>query len=179
MDVELSQHLRAREKVQTRVFDDSSYASTFVAQQIAELVRETCKAGMDVMETARRDVTVRLSLELHRELSLVRLAGRRCVLGLATGSTPMQVYRELVREHRQAGLSFRHVVTFNLDEYYPMSTSALQSYHRFMWEHLFGNIDIDPANVHIPSGEISTSGVARYAPPMIGPACQTKVPEAN
>lgn len=54
-------------------------------------------------------------------------AGRPCVLGLATGSSPMHVYRELVRMHRHDGLSFRHVITFNLDEYYPMRPEALQA----------------------------------------------------
>ena len=86
------------------------------------------------------------------------MAGKKCVLGLATGSTPMQIYRELVREHR-AGLSFSHVVTFNLDEYYPMSPDALQSYYRFMHEHLFDHIDIDPANVHIPDGTLPLNDV--------------------
>lgn len=79
-------------------------------------------------------------------------AGKRCVLGLATGSTPMEIYRELVRKHQHEGLSFAHVVTFNLDEYYPMHPSALQSYHRFMFEHLFDHIDIRPENIHIPDG---------------------------
>src|SRR5688500_17012338 len=76
------------------------------------------------------------------------------VLGLATGSTPVGVYRELVRMHREEGLSFRHVVTFNLDEYYPMPPDSIHSYHRYMWENLFAHIDIEPANVHIPRGDI-------------------------
>src|SRR5262245_5959297 len=62
--------------------------------------------------------------------------GRSAVLGLATGSTPVAVYAELVRMHREEGLSFRNVVTFNLDEYYPMQPHELQSYVRFMREHL-------------------------------------------
>src|ERR1700677_2693025 len=63
--------------------------------------------------------------------------GRHCVLGLATGSTPTGVYRELVRLHREEGLSFANVITFNLDEYWPMQPDGLQSYVRFMKEHLF------------------------------------------
>jgi glucosamine-6-phosphate deaminase len=78
--------------------------------------------------------------------------GRAAVLGLATGSTPIGVYRELIRMHRDEGLSFRHVVTFNLDEYWPMDPSSIHAYHRFMWENLFSHVDIDAANVHIPSG---------------------------
>ncbi len=81
-------------------------------------------------------------------------AGKSCVLGLATGSTPIGVYRELIRMHRDEGLSFQHVVTFNLDEYYPMAPDNVHAYHRFMWENLFAHIDIKPENVHIPSGSV-------------------------
>ena len=75
------------------------------------------------------------------------------ILGLATGSTPKSLYAELVRLHKEEGLSFKNVVTFNLDEYYPIEKEALQSYHRFMHMHLFDHIDINPKNIHIPSGE--------------------------
>lgn len=68
----------------------------------------------------------------------------------------MQIYRHLVKGH-QRGLSFSHVVTYNLDEYYPMASDALQSYHRFMHEHLFDHIDIEPSNIHIPDGAINAS----------------------
>lgn len=90
----------------------------------------------------------------------MNLAGQKCVLGLATGSTPMQIYRELIRLHK-AGLSFAHVVTFNLDEYYPMDPHALQSYHRFMREHLFDHIDMQPSNIHLPDGELPLADVPR------------------
>src|SRR6266545_1780533 len=81
-------------------------------------------------------------------------AGSRAVLGLATGSTPIGVYRELIRMHREEGLSFAGVITFNLDEYYPMDPGSVHSYHRFMWENLFSQLDIPPANVHIPRGDV-------------------------
>ncbi|HEY9506586.1 MAG TPA: glucosamine-6-phosphate deaminase [Gemmatimonadales bacterium] len=81
-------------------------------------------------------------------------AGRRTVLGLATGSTPIGVYRELIRMHREEGLSFARVVTFNLDEYYPMDPGSLHSYHRFMWENFFSLIDIPTENVHLPRGDV-------------------------
>lgn len=87
-------------------------------------------------------------------------AGRSTVLGLATGSTPIGVYRELIRLHREEGLSFRRVVTFNLDEYYPMAPGSVHSYHRFMWENFFDAIDIDRANVHIPRGDLPRDAVA-------------------
>ncbi|MBA3259149.1 MAG: glucosamine-6-phosphate deaminase, partial [Gemmatimonadales bacterium] len=80
--------------------------------------------------------------------------GRRAVLGLATGSTPIGVYRELIRLHRDEGLSFANVVTFNLDEYYPMNPGSLHSYHRFMRENLFSQLDIPAANVHLPPGDL-------------------------
>ena len=81
------------------------------------------------------------------------------MLGLATGSTPLGVYRELIRLHREEGLSFRQVVTFNLDEYYPMDPGNPHSYHRFMWEQLFSHIDIDTDNVHIPQGNVERGRV--------------------
>jgi glucosamine-6-phosphate deaminase len=81
-------------------------------------------------------------------------AGRRTVLGLATGSTPIGVYRELIRMHREERLSFAQVVTFNLDEYYPMVPGSPHAYHRFMWENLFSQLDIARENVHIPRGDV-------------------------
>jgi len=87
-------------------------------------------------------------------------AGKKAVLGLATGSTPTGVYEALVRMHRDEKLSFRNVVTFNLDEYWPMKPEALQSYRRFMAEHLFDHVDIDPENVHIPNGDATQADIA-------------------
>jgi glucosamine-6-phosphate deaminase len=86
-------------------------------------------------------------------------AGRPTVLGLATGSTPIGVYRELIRLHCDEGLSFRRVVTFNLDEYYPMDPASVHSYHRFMWENLFSSLDIIAENVHIPRGDLARDAV--------------------
>ncbi len=86
----------------------------------------------------------------------------RAVLGLATGSTPIGIYRELIRLHREEGLDCSHVVTFNLDEYYPMSPHSLHSYHRFMWENLFDHVNIDRQNVHIPRGDIPRADVEAH-----------------
>ncbi len=74
------------------------------------------------------------------------------VLGLATGSTPLTLYRELVRLHREEGLDFSAVRTFNLDEYIGLEKEHPQSYYTFMWENLFSQINIKPENVHIPDG---------------------------
>jgi glucosamine-6-phosphate deaminase len=83
-----------------------------------------------------------------------REAGGRAVLGLATGSTPIGIYRELIRMHREEGLDFADVVTFNLDEYYPMEPDSIHSYHRYMRENLFDHINIRPGNAHIPPGNV-------------------------
>ncbi|MEM1320044.1 MAG: glucosamine-6-phosphate deaminase [Bacteroidota bacterium] len=120
------------EKIPTQIFEGAKDASKQVALEIAELIR--ARAAED----------------------------RLCVLGLATGSTPTTVYQELVRMHQEEGLSFQNVVTFNLDEYYPIQPDALQSYVRFMNEHLFAHVDILPEHVHIPDGTITRSEVADY-----------------
>ncbi len=114
----------ASERIRTAIFNDHAELARAVAAHIAELIRDR------------------------------RGSGARPVLGLATGSTPLGVYRELVRIHREEGLSFRGVVTFNLDEYHPMDPENPHSYHRFMWENFFGHIDIDPSDVHIPRGDL-------------------------
>ena len=88
--------------------------------------------------------------------------GKNCVLGLATGSTPVGVYDELVRLHREEGLSLANVITFNLDEYYPMQPNELQSYVRFMREHLFDLVDIPQGNWHVPDGTLPIEQVADY-----------------
>ena len=114
------------ERIPCQIFSYADDASLYVAGQIADLMRTRAAAG------------------------------KQCVLGLATGSTPTSIYEELVRLHREEGLSFQNVVTFNLDEYYPMEPAELQSYVRFMREHLFDHIDIDPSNIHIPDGMADT-----------------------
>jgi glucosamine-6-phosphate deaminase len=92
-----------------------------------------------------------------------RKQGSHAVLGLATGSTPIGVYRELARLHREKGLDFSDVVTFNLDEYYPMRPDSIHSYNRYMWENLFDEINIRPENVHLPRGEVPRDQLAEEA----------------
>ncbi|MFT5423902.1 MAG: glucosamine-6-phosphate deaminase [Phycisphaerales bacterium] len=119
----------APEKAPVTVYTSSGTASRAVAQEIAELIG--AKAAL----------------------------GQNAVLGLATGSTPQAVYDELVRLHREEGLSFANVVSFNLDEYWPMDPTGLQSYRRFMNEYLFDHVDIDPGNVHIPDGTLARKDI--------------------
>ncbi|HID92724.1 MAG TPA: glucosamine-6-phosphate deaminase [bacterium (Candidatus Stahlbacteria)] len=76
------------------------------------------------------------------------------VLGLATGETPLGLYRELVRMHKEEGLDFSKVTTFNLDEYVGLPPTHKESYHYFMHENLFKHINIDPSNVYIPDGMV-------------------------
>jgi glucosamine-6-phosphate deaminase len=120
------------EKIPVRIYPDLKEGSKFAAREIADLIRSK------------------------------QAAGQPCVLGLATGSTPRSTYAELVRLHREEGLSFKNVITFNLDEYYPIENDALQSYNRFMHVHLFDHIDIDPKNIHIPNGEVPKEKVKEY-----------------
>jgi len=113
-------------------------------------VRERVKVVIADYDEIARVVARRI-----REVIVQRRAeGRTPVLGLATGSTPIGVYRELIRMHREEGLDFKDVVTFNLDEYYPMRPDSIHSYYRYMWENLFDHINIKPENVHIPNGAV-------------------------
>ena len=124
--------LCGRGKLPFRVYDDSKQLSKIIAGEIADLIRERAAEG------------------------------KQCVLGLATGSTPVNVYAELVRLHQEEGLSLANVVSFNLDEYFPMQPDCLQSYVRFMHEHLFDHVDIPLENIHIPDGTIDAEQVADY-----------------
>ncbi|MCV9927534.1 glucosamine-6-phosphate deaminase [Flavobacterium sp. LS1R49] len=120
------------EKIHNVIFESSQEASILVAQEIANIIQ--------------------------RKGELNEL----CVLGLATGSSPIKVYEELVRLHKEEGLSFANVVTFNLDEYYPMDKNNIQSYYHFMYEHLFNHVDILPGNINIPDGKISNEELQQY-----------------
>ncbi len=120
------------EKIPLQVFPTSYAASKAVAAEIADLIQGKAAKG------------------------------EHCVLGLATGSTPTTVYAELIRMHQEEGLSFKNVVTFNLDEYFPMQPDQLQSYVRFMKENLFNHVDILPENVHIPDGTLPRQEVEAY-----------------
>ena len=120
------------EKIHNVVFASSDEGSLVVAQEIATLIREKDNEG------------------------------KHCILGLATGSSPIKVYEELIRMHQEEGLSFSNVVTFNLDEYYPMKKTNVQSYYHFMHEYLFNHIDILPENIHIPNGELDMQEVHQY-----------------
>lgn len=105
------------------------------------------------------DAARALAQEVRRLIGEKKAAGERAVLGLATGSTPVPFYRELIRLHREEGLSFKNVITFNLDEYYGLTRDHRESYCRFMQEQLFKHIDIPAENVHLPDGTVALDAV--------------------
>ncbi len=109
-----------------------------------------------------RDIAVQVARRIADVIRARNAEGRDAVLGLATGSTPIGVYRELIRMHREEGLSFRQVISFNLDEYYPMAPDNIHSYHRFMWENLFAHVDADRAKVRIPDGTVARAKIEAW-----------------
>ena len=115
--------LESFEKIPVQIYKNSTAGSNAVAAQIAALIKEKQAKKLP------------------------------CVLGMATGTTPILLYKELVRLHKEEGLSFKNVVTINLDEYYPIEKTAYQSYWSFMHRHLFDLVDIDTKNIHLPNGE--------------------------
>ena len=117
-------HSARRERIPVRIMPDHDSLAGEVAGRVAELIRERSRGG------------------------------RHAVLGLATGSTPVGVYRELIRLHREEGLDFSNVVAFNLDEYFPMRPGSVHSYHRYMRENLFDFVNIPLENRHIPRGDL-------------------------
>lgn len=120
------------EKIPVEIFTSTAEGSRFVASEIAALIKEKQRQN------------------------------KHCVLGLATGSTPISMYAELVRMHKEEGLSFHNVITFNLDEYYPLEREAYQSYWNFMHRHLFNHVNILPENIHMPNGEWPKEKIKQY-----------------
>ncbi len=112
------------ERVPVQIFQDDKHACRTVAAEIAALIEAN---------NARQKPTV---------------------LGLATGHTPVNVYAELIRRHRDQGLDLSRVITFNLDAYYPIDRSAIQSYYTWMHENLFKHVNIRPENIKIPRGDL-------------------------
>ncbi len=121
-----------REKIPVQIFEKPGQLSLEVARHIASLIEERGATGANL------------------------------VLGLPTGSTPIGVYQQLVRMHQEEGLDLSRVITFNLDEYYPMKPGSLQSYHRFMHENFFDLVNIPAENIHIPRGDVGREELQEY-----------------
>ena len=120
------------EKLHNVIFDSSLSGSRVVADEIATLIRQKQDEGLP------------------------------CVLGLATGSSPISVYNQLIKLHQDEGLSFKNVITFNLDEYFGLKPNDINSYHFFMHENLFDHIDIKAENINIPSGKLDQKKIRDY-----------------
>jgi len=120
------------ERINTIIHENSQEASYYVAQEIVSLVTQRQQEG------------------------------KKMVLGLATGSTPIKVYEYLVQAHKEEGISFSNVISFNLDEYFPMDRESVHSYVRFMREHLFDHLDIPNTQIHIPDGQQTKEAVRTY-----------------
>ena len=127
-----SKAFQRNEKIPTEILESSVVASIKIADEIAELIIQKQKKNQN------------------------------CVLGLATGSSPIKVYQELVRKHKEENLSFKNVYTFNLDEYYPMAKDEMQSYWNFMHVHLFDHVDIPKDHIHIPDGTLEKQSVTDF-----------------
>ena len=124
----------AFERIPVKIYSNLDEGSLFAANEVAKLIRE---------KQSRNE---------------------KCVLGLATGSTPKTMYAELVRMHKEEGLSFKNVISFNLDEYYPLDNDAWQSYNSYMHRNLFDHIDIDIFG--------KTTGDTRVPGPLADPASE-------
>ncbi len=120
------------ERVPVSIFSNSDIASELVAKEIAHLIND---------KTAK---------------------GEKCVLGLIAGSTGVGVYECLVKMYKEKKLSFKNVIAFNIDEYYPAETDALQSHHRYLYEYLFNEVDIDPKNIHLIPGNLEKKQIAAF-----------------
>ena len=120
------------EKIHNVIFDNSKSGSKAVAREIADLIK--------YKQTKKQ----------------------KCILGLATGSSPITVYEELVNIHKKEKLSFKNVITFNLDEYYPISSKNTESYYNFMHQHLFNHVDINKENINIPKGDLKKNEIEKY-----------------
>jgi len=123
-DVVVIEGSRERENLPTVIVDDPQDLAVLLADRMVEVIER---------ETAAKG---------------------RCVLGLATGSTPVGIYRELIRRYGAGEVDFSRVVTFNLDEYYPMSPYSIHSYRLYMMENLFAHVNLDPRNIHLPDGSV-------------------------
>ena len=120
------------EKIHNVIFDNSKSGSKAVAREIADLIK---------YKQSKK---------------------QKCILGLATGSSPITVYEELVNIHKKEKLSFKNVITFNLDEYFPISSQNTESYYKFMHQHLFNHVDINKENINIPRGDLKKNEIEKY-----------------
>lgn len=126
--------IRKFEKIYTNIYENEASGAAYVAREIADCIREK------------------------------QSIGEMCVLGITTGKSPVGVFRALVELHRSEGLSFRNVVVFSLDEFFPITPEELQNCNYSIHESLLDLVDIAPENIHIPDGTLPQDEVARFLP---------------
>ena len=122
----------SNEYIEVKIYSDSDIASKAVSDHIIEKINQKAKRG------------------------------EAFVLGLATGSSPIKVYRNLIHAYKNGLVSFKNVYTFNLDEYFPMDSSSIHSYVQFMHQNLFNEIDIPKEQIHIPDGTLPLEKIKDY-----------------
>ena len=120
------------ERIHTVIFNDKENAELLIAEEIKNLIEKNNKKG------------------------------KKTVLGLATGSSPLGVYKKLIDLHKKEQFTFKNVITFNLDEYYGLKKDHKESYHHFMDEKLFKHIDINRNNIHIPDGDLDKKSIDKF-----------------
>lgn len=157
-DPELAKSLQ---NVATKTYTSGSKASKEIADSDLDLSRRFEKIDTEIYPNSS-EASKAVAVEIAQIIRSKQLLNQHCVLGLATGSSPKNVYTELIRMHKQEGLSFKNVITFNLDEYYPMEADSLHSYVRFMEEQLFNHVDIDKENYHLPDGTLGKNEISKF-----------------
>jgi glucosamine-6-phosphate deaminase len=120
------------EKVPVSIFTEADIASELVAKQVATLIRSKAAEG------------------------------KNCILGLVAGATAVGVYDNLVQLHKKENLSFKNVIVFNIDEYYPIDKEELQCRYRYLHEYLFNEVDIFPENIHLIPGDLKKADIAAF-----------------
>ena len=134
-----------------------------ISKTSTQKVFETSKEHLEVKIYSDSDIASKAVTDyIIEKINQKNKRGEAFVLGLATGSTPIKVYRNLIQAYQNGAVSFKNVYTFNLDEYYPMDSSSIHSYVQFMHQNLFDEIDIPKDQVHIPDGTLPLEKIEAY-----------------
>ncbi len=122
----------------------------------------TRETSLPIVTTSAAEAAHSVATEIAELIRARRRGGRAAVLGLPTGRTPLAVYAALVELHRHSALDFSNVVTFNLDEYLGLAPQHPQTFRRYMREHLFDAVGLDPANAWIPASDVAPAQVEAH-----------------
>ena len=141
----------------TKIYSNKKRAADNIYDQ--SIFKE--RIALDLYEHPK-DGSIAVATEIAELIKKRQSQNKYCVIGLATGSSPINIYGELIRMHMEEDLSFNNVITFNLDEYVPMDPNSIHSYNKFMYENLFNHIDINKNNIHIPKGDLSREEIGKH-----------------